>query len=207
VWLAWGDRDAARSSAGLAVRAAAVLLGVPAAGLRLVHEPGGAPRLAGGAAGRVSVSLAHSGGLAAAAVSTLGPVGVDVEPVRPLDALALARRWFRPEESDWLAGLPDTERTEAFLCLWTQKEAVGKALRTGLRGGRGLRRAVLAPVPLPRPDGLDGLRLAPLPDGEEPGLPLAAAVTRVAAPAILAVACQHAWAAGLPVTVWSDHAQ
>ena len=210
MWLAWSDRPAggrdrgARARAAvLAARAAAALLGVPATGLRLVHGPDGAPHLAGVAAGQVRVSIAHSRGLAAAAVSTLGPVGVDVEPVRPLDALALARRWFRPEESDWLAGLPESHRAEAFLVLWTQKEAAGKALGTGLRGGKGLRRAVLAPLPLPGPD---GLRLAPLPDAGEPGPPLAAAVARLAAPAVLAVACQHARAAGVLVTVRRDQA-
>jgi 4'-phosphopantetheinyl transferase len=205
VWLAWGGGSAADTgAAGLGTRAAAALLGVPAAGLRLVHGPGGAPHLAGEAAGRVSVSLAHSKGLAAAAVTTLGPVGVDVELVRRLDAVALARRWFRPEESDWLATLPAAQRVEAFLSLWTQKEAVGKALGTGLGGGRGLRRAVLAPVPLPGPD---GLRLAALPDAGDAGTPLSAAVARLVAPAVLAVACQHAGAAGAPVTVRCDPAR
>ena len=100
-----------------------------------------------GSAGGLRVSLSHSRMMAAAAVTAIGPVGVDLEPVRPVDALALARRWFLAPEAAWLAWLPPGQRDEAFLGLWTQKEAIAKALGTGLRGGAGLRQ----PVPLGPP--------------------------------------------------------
>ena len=110
-----------------------------------------------------------SRGLAAAAVTAIGQVGVDLEPVRPVAALVLARRWFPAPEAAWLAQLPPGQRDAAFLALWTQKEAIAKALGTGLRGGAGLRQ----PVPLGLPAvGRSAIRLA---DGGpglsgEPGL-------------------------------------
>ena len=59
------------------------------------------------------------------------------------------RARFAPAEAAWLAERDADGRARDFLRLWTAKEAVGKALGTGLRGG-GLRR--LMPVP-DDPDG------------------------------------------------------
>ncbi len=147
--------------------------------------------------------------MAAAAVTAIGPVGVDLEPVRPVDTLALARRWFPAPEAAWLAGLPSGQRDEAFLGLWTQKEAIAKALGTGLRGGAGLRQPVpLGPLsqvsrPSLRRPARPGLRLAGVPG--RPGLAVAtAALADGAAEAggfVLAVACVGAGAAGAAVTV------
>lgn len=98
----------------------------------LGREPGGRPTAPGG----VHLAISHAGDVAVVALSTHGAVGVDVEPERELPAAALAAHWFDPGEADWVRRNPD-----GFLLLWTQKEAVGKALGTGLRGG-GLRRVV-----------------------------------------------------------------
>jgi 4'-phosphopantetheinyl transferase len=106
-------------------------------------EPGGKPFLPNGP----HISLAHTRTASAVVVSTLGPVGVDLEPDRPLPTAALARHWFSEPEAEWVASHPND-----FLPLWALKEAVGKALGTGLRGG-GLRR----PMPLPPPDTLERL--------------------------------------------------
>jgi 4'-phosphopantetheinyl transferase len=92
----------------------------------------------------------------------------------------LADRWFDPAEAAWLRDQPADARPAAFLLLWTAKEALGKALGTGLRGG-GLRRRV--PLP-PVTDGSFGA----LPDG------LWLAHPAVTAPLVLAVA------AGTPVS-------
>ncbi|MFH8768867.1 4'-phosphopantetheinyl transferase family protein [Streptomyces sp. NPDC017958] len=147
-----GDERAATHAA--LVASAAELTGGPAHLIRVAHDPAGRPRLTGPAAG-VQVSLSHAPGVFAVALSH-GPaaLGVDIEIVRPLPAVALARRWLGDTPADWIAGLPRHERDEAFLALWTRKEAIGKALGHGLRRG-GLTRPVAVPTdwPATRPSG------------------------------------------------------
>jgi 4'-phosphopantetheinyl transferase len=142
----WGPTDGdARAAAHTALfRGAALLTGRPPHAFRTAYEPGGRPRLAGAAA-PPHVSISHGRGVWAVALGTTGPVGVDIETVRPLPALRLAGRWLDAAAAHWLAGLPPAARPAAFLWLWTQKEAIGKAHGRGLRGG-GLSR----PVPVPR---------------------------------------------------------
>jgi phosphopantetheine--protein transferase-like protein len=77
--------------------------------------------------------------LIAVAAGRRGPVGVDVESRREFEIDGMARRWFDPAEVNWLYRQGD--QLEAFLQLWTAKEAVGKALGRGLRGS-GLRRVM-----------------------------------------------------------------
>ncbi|MFJ3880393.1 4'-phosphopantetheinyl transferase family protein [Streptomyces sp. NPDC090077] len=154
--------------ASLLRAAAAELLAVAPDEVLVEREPSGRPRLGGAAAG-LHASVSHVPGLSAVAVSRVGAVGVDVERLRPLPAAALARRWFTTAESRWVAARPQEEQPAAFLGLWTQKEAVGKALGTGLSRG-GTRRPVrLGAVPgtelLPVPAGR-GMRTA-LPDPPE----------------------------------------
>lgn len=85
-------------------------------------EPHGRPRLPGG---ELEVSISHSGGLVAVAVTATAPVGVDVEEARELDATALAAQILAPgERADGLDG---------FFTLWARKEAVVKATGDGLR--------------------------------------------------------------------------
>ncbi|MEU4335725.1 4'-phosphopantetheinyl transferase superfamily protein [Micromonospora lupini] len=144
-------------------RAGAALLGRAEAEVVLAHGPAGNPvvRIAGPAnAGPVElpVSVSRAGRIVVVAARAAGPVGVDVEEVRPLPALALARRWFAPAELAWLAGRGEAGRTADFLRLWTAKEAVGKALGLGLRGGGLLRE-------MPPPVG-PGLPLRQVPGGE-----------------------------------------
>ena len=81
--------------------------------------------------GGLSVSLSAAGDIALVAVST-GAVGVDVERASSdLDLEGAERTALAATE---LAALPTglTERTAAFLRLWTAKEAVLKAGGTGL---------------------------------------------------------------------------
>lgn len=60
-------------------------------------------------------------------------VGIDVESAdRALDVLAVARRFLHPDEAAGLAALPDEERRQRFLRIWTAKEAWVKARGTGL---------------------------------------------------------------------------
>jgi len=78
--------------------------------------------------GVVQFSLSHSGELAMVAVSASREVGVDVEKIRPnIDVMAIAHRYFAPEEAARLGALSDADRTAAFFTLWTRKEAYSKA--------------------------------------------------------------------------------
>jgi 4'-phosphopantetheinyl transferase len=90
--------------------------------------PEGKPECAGGPA----ISLSHSGGIVACAVTAAGAVGIDVETRQPrIPAATLAEHHFTPFETAWVAGDPDRR----FRMLWVLKEAYLKALGTGLAGG------------------------------------------------------------------------
>ena len=75
----------------------------------------------------VHFSLAHCVGRVVCALSTAGPVGVDIEPIGELTAAQFGK-YLTAEERAW-AGV-DPRR---FYSLWTRKEAVVKAA-----GSRGL---------------------------------------------------------------------
>ncbi|WP_077529850.1 4'-phosphopantetheinyl transferase family protein [Vreelandella utahensis] len=77
-------------------------------------------------------SLCHTDRLVLAAFSQ-GPIGVDAERVnRTPPWQALARRWFTGPETDWLQA--QTQPEDAFLTLWTLKEAWIKATARGIAG-------------------------------------------------------------------------
>lgn len=175
------SRTAARR---LLTEAGARLLGTDPASVVLGRESTGQPTV-GGAAGRVWVSLSYGPGLLAVAASLAGPVGIDLEAGTRPEVAQLADRWFDPAEAAWVRDRPAAGRLRDFLLLWTAKEALGKALGTGLRGS-GLRRRV--PLP-PVTDG--SFRCVP------DGLWLAHPVLR--APLVLAVA------SGVPVPALALH--
>lgn len=85
--------------------------------------PHGRPRIIGSG---LEFSVSHSGQLVAAALTDAGPVGIDLEEVRPLD--------YRPMLSD-VCTLEEQEfvhSTQNFYTYWTRKEAVLKATGEGL---------------------------------------------------------------------------
>ena len=133
VWLSPVDDDRDQRSAAhdLLLALATSLRGE---GPVLRHDASGRPMVDG-----LEVSLSHARGLVAVAASRVGPIGVDVESHREFEIDGMARRWFDPAEVTWLYRQPDP--LDAFLRLWTAKEAVGKALGRGLRGS-GLRRVM-----------------------------------------------------------------
>ena len=110
-------------------------LGLPGPALVFGTAKGGKPFLADPPVPGLDFNLSHSGALVACAISTQGPVGVDVEVWdRPLPAADLARQWFTPAEAAWVARDPDRARLR-FLALWTLKEACLKLTGQGLAGG------------------------------------------------------------------------
>ncbi|PZF98211.1 4'-phosphopantetheinyl transferase family protein [Micromonospora deserti] len=181
VWVGRTAGDRPEAARRLLRRAGATLLGHAEERVVVGHRSDGRPvvRVPGRGGGQIElpVSLSRSGAVLVVAARPGGPVGVDVERLRPLPALPLALRWFDPAEAAWLAGRPGDGRAADFLRLWTAKEAVGKALGVGLRGG-GLRRAVPVPgmpgAPLRPVPGLAGLRVGHPGAGED--LVLAVAV-------------------------------
>lgn len=107
---------------------------------RFTRSAHGRPELAGSLdATSLSFNVAHTDDEIIVALSADGRVGVDVEALqRQADALALARRYFQPEEVAVLEALSVHQRQQRFLELWTLKEACVKATGEGL--ARGLRR-------------------------------------------------------------------
>jgi 4'-phosphopantetheinyl transferase len=151
---------------------AAAELGVK---VRVRSEASGQPMI-DGSPRPLHISITHTRGLVAVAVTGLGPVGVDAEPLRSLDAIPLAAKWFNAAEVQWLReAAPDT-RAACFLQLWVRKEAVGKALGHGLRH-HGLRREV------PKP--LQTERMLPVPGLE----PLAVTARLLEGGHLLGIAC------------------
>ncbi len=98
----------------------------------------GKPFLAAPSGTGIEFSYSDSGDLALVALSTGGPVGVDVEACRPRrDVEAIAASHFAPAEREALRALPEAERLSAFYRIWTRKEAYLKALGVGLSHGLG----------------------------------------------------------------------
>jgi 4'-phosphopantetheinyl transferase len=78
------------------------------------------------------MTLTHSRGWIATAVSRTGRVGIDVQGVHDV-APSLARRCLSPGELDWLDRADGAAaRDHRFCRLWTAKEAYLKAVGVGL---------------------------------------------------------------------------
>ncbi|MCJ2058062.1 4'-phosphopantetheinyl transferase superfamily protein [Methylobacterium sp. J-048] len=108
-------------------------LGLAPAEIRLEAGAAGKPELAGSARGALDFNLSHSGGRALVGLVRGAAIGVDVEEIRPIaDALRIARSHFAPDEAASLAAQAPEDIEIAFFGLWTRKEAVVKALGTGL---------------------------------------------------------------------------
>jgi 4'-phosphopantetheinyl transferase len=84
-------------------------------------QPHGRPTLPGTG---LHASVSHSGDRVAVALTTAGPVGVDVERIVDIDTEGMSRAVLHPGES---APTPDD-----FYVYWTRKEAVVKATGDGI---------------------------------------------------------------------------
>lgn len=104
-------------------------------GLRVAHTPAGAPVLADDPARHISIS--HSRTHLAVALSTAGPVGIDIETPRP-QLQRVAPRVLSAAELEAYGAEPD-----GLLRAWTLKEALYKA---ALTPGLDLRRDVRLPL-------------------------------------------------------------
>ena len=105
--------------------------GIPASGVELLTAEFGKPFL-GEPHGGLHFNLSHCEDLALVALSSDGPVGVDIEPAGRAPSLLECVEVFC--HSDEIAALPVAEapRAAALLEIWTGKEALLKALGTGL---------------------------------------------------------------------------
>ena len=98
--------------------------------IRIATATHGKPVL--GEGGPIEFSVAHSRGSALYAFTTAGDVGIDVEHVRTLDPLTLARTCFSSAEQDELKAVEPEGRLGTFFDGWVRKEAVVKADGRGL---------------------------------------------------------------------------
>jgi len=110
--------------------------GVAARELAFVEGEFGKPSLAPPHE-RVRFNASSSAGWVLVAVTSGREIGVDVEQaderfLAPEELSRLARRVLTPAEQADLARLPAGERSRALLRAWTRKEALLKALGTGL---------------------------------------------------------------------------
>lgn len=102
--------------------------------LEFIYGRSGKPVLGGFfAATGLHFNLAHSGEIGLLALSPLGPVGVDVEMIRPLNDLDdLVDSILSPRESAVFRAMPESAKPLAFFKLWTRKEAFLKATGEGI---------------------------------------------------------------------------
>jgi 4'-phosphopantetheinyl transferase len=84
--------------------------------------------------GDVCFNLSHSKYMAAVAVSTKYPVGIDIEYIgRKINHDDIIKRFFCLEEVEYFQRIRDVEqKRREFFRLWTRKEAVLKAQGIGL---------------------------------------------------------------------------
>jgi 4'-phosphopantetheinyl transferase len=105
-------------------------LGLAPAAVTFAYGPQGKPHLKDDV---LQFNLSHSNDLGLLGITDLPTIGVDVEHIRPLqDLQAMARRFFAPGEVKRLLALPALTQEAAFFRCWTRKEALIKALGTGL---------------------------------------------------------------------------
>ncbi|GLQ88444.1 4'-phosphopantetheinyl transferase family protein [Dyella flagellata] len=124
-----------------------IYLGLPAEAVALVEGEHGKPQLAEPWDRWLQFNWSHSGEAALVAIARDCSPGVDIERLRPRPrAMQLAERFFHPEETAALAKLDESRREQAFLQLWTAKEAVLKALGRGIAFGLQRLQLTVAPA-------------------------------------------------------------
>ncbi|TNE68107.1 MAG: 4'-phosphopantetheinyl transferase superfamily protein [Bacteroidetes bacterium] len=87
----------------------------------------GKPHIAGQP--QTGISISHSGQIVVGAIRSEGPVGLDVEAIRPIQWENF-RTSFQDTEWQYIQKHPNT--LSAFYSLWTRKEAIAKADGRGI---------------------------------------------------------------------------
>lgn len=77
-------------------------------------------------------NMSHSGKHVAIAIATATTIGIDIEQLTQDNKIAVAERYFSPEEISQLQALPEPEQVAGFYHLWACKEAIIKANGKGL---------------------------------------------------------------------------
>nr|WP_325248965.1 4'-phosphopantetheinyl transferase superfamily protein [Amylibacter sp.] len=95
--------------------------------LQFTYGRNGKPELAGS----LRFNLSHSEQYAALAVVQNVDIGLDIQQFRPVEP-DVAKRFFSTAEQQELAQLPAAQWADGFYRCWTRKEAIVKALGTGL---------------------------------------------------------------------------
>jgi len=114
------------------------LLGLDPSRVRIELSRSGKPGLAGPEArSGLRFSLSHTRGAALFGFCRDAEIGVDLERLRPAPwGVRVAGSFFGPAERAFLESRLSKSRDEAFLVLWTMKEAYLKARGEGLAGLR-----------------------------------------------------------------------
>jgi 4'-phosphopantetheinyl transferase len=125
-------RDVDRATSIVARGALRMLLGayteLPASELRFNYSETGKPYLD---QSEISFNVSHSGEWVVLGFGRGRQVGVDVEQLnRTTDVLAIAERYFAPEELELIRSAED--QSAEFFNLWTRKEAYVKACGSAL---------------------------------------------------------------------------
>jgi 4'-phosphopantetheinyl transferase len=95
--------------------------------------PSGAPQaFIGNQPAQIVISLSHRDGVAACAVGECTALGCDLEVIEPRSSAFIAD-YFTGDEQAFVLSDPSDERDLKATLLWSAKESVLKALRTGLR--------------------------------------------------------------------------
>jgi 4'-phosphopantetheinyl transferase len=130
------ERDRARFIAGRGLLRTILsrCLELDPAELEFSYGAYGKPVLAGAFAEcGLQFNVAHSQDLALFALTCGGPVGVDVERIRPLaETGELVVRFFSTRECAAFKKVAEEQKTAAFFNLWTRKEAWLKATGEGI---------------------------------------------------------------------------
>ncbi|AOK41410.1 4'-phosphopantetheinyl transferase family protein [Burkholderia vietnamiensis] len=111
-------------------------LGIAPREVALVVDASGRPSLDPVHRAALDFNVSHAGAHALIAWAVARRVGVDIESCkRPADWRALTAEVCAPAEAAYLDGLPLAARADAFMRVWCAKEALLKALGTGIVGG------------------------------------------------------------------------
>lgn len=126
------DREIFTAAHALARSVLSEATGRPTAFWRYAKGPSGKPRLAmEDAAGGLRFNISHTSGMVCCAVAH-HDIGVDVEASDRRFDLAIADRFFAPEEVALLHATPPERQVALFFRFWTLKEAFIKTTGEGL---------------------------------------------------------------------------